>query len=68
MANDETKKDLLGEIVERREARCGIGVNGMGVTLSLGDKMYVFDPDTADQMSAALRQYALEFRNGGRLS
>jgi hypothetical protein len=36
--------------------------------MTLGGKTYLFNAETADAMSAALRQCALEHRNGGVLS
>lgn len=56
---------------ERAQVSLGIrfdtedGVNK--AFLAIGDAAVLFDADTADDLSAAIRNLAVELRNGGRL-
>lgn len=65
-----TKRDAKPQYSEPSTASgcMKLGVRGEYVVLSLDatDIEIILSPDEADQLSADLRQFSLELRNGGR--
>jgi hypothetical protein len=51
-----------------REVRLHVGARDGKVVLSVGGPTVLLDPAVADQISLSLQRFALEARNGGRLT
>lgn len=64
-----TKADRIGDVdADAVQQQLRIGIRGSLITLNVFGRVLGIDADTADQIAADLRNFALELRNGGRLS